>query len=131
MPITIWGFLGRALAAIGFGPPTNTALKEQWYRNEAYQLALAAEIKRVTDMPNFRKRPVMVKAVQWFPGVVIEGVVERANGVYGYIQTLAGNHIVDPGDWVITGTKGEKYPCKPDIFELTHELVEEGLTCLS
>jgi hypothetical protein len=28
------------------------------------------------------------------------------------------------GDYVITGVSGEKYPCKPDIFELTYELVE-------
>lgn len=29
----------------------------------------------------------------------------------------------DPGDWIITGVKGEQYPCKPDIFEATYEPV--------
>jgi hypothetical protein len=38
-----------------------------------------------------------------------------------YIDTLEGPHIVTPGDWIITGVKGEKYPCKPDIFEATYE----------
>lgn len=26
--------------------------------------------------------------------------------------------------WIITGVNGEKYPCKPDIFEKTYEKVE-------
>jgi hypothetical protein len=30
---------------------------------------------------------------------------------------------VHPGDWIITGVQGEKYPCKPDIFEATYEAV--------
>ena len=33
---------------------------------------------------------------------------------------------VHPGDWIITGVKGEKYPCKPDIFEATYEVVTDG-----
>ena len=44
--------------------------------------------------------------------------------VHGWIDTLEGGHIVCPGDWIITGVKGEKYPCKPDIFEATYESVE-------
>lgn len=31
--------------------------------------------------------------------------------------------VASPGDWIITGVHGEKYPCKPDIFEKTYELV--------
>ena len=41
---------------------------------------------------------------------------------HGWIDTLEGGHIVCPGDWIITGVKGEKYPCKPDIFEATYEV---------
>ena len=40
---------------------------------------------------------------------------------HGWIDTLEGGHIVCPGDWIITGVKGEFYPCKPDIFEATYE----------
>ena len=43
----------------------------------------------------------------------------------GMIDTLEGAHYVTPGDWIITGVKGEHYPCKPDIFEATYERVEE------
>lgn len=40
---------------------------------------------------------------------------------HGWIDTLEGGHVVCPGDYIITGIKGEKYPCKPDIFEATYE----------
>ncbi len=45
---------------------------------------------------------------------------------YGYISTLEGDiHIVTPGDWIIQGVKGEYYACKPDIFEMTYEAVNQ------
>lgn len=37
------------------------------------------------------------------------------------IETLEGHHEVTPGDWIITGVKGEHYPCKPDIFAATYD----------
>ena len=43
--------------------------------------------------------------------------------LHGWIDTLEGGHIVCPGDWVITGVKEERYPCKPDIFAATYEPV--------
>jgi hypothetical protein len=43
--------------------------------------------------------------------------------VHGWIDTLEGGHIVCPGDWIITGVKGERYPVKPDIFAATYEPV--------
>ena len=43
---------------------------------------------------------------------------------HGWMDTLEGEHIVCPKDWIIIGVKGEFYPCKPDIFKLTYE---EGL----
>ncbi len=45
------------------------------------------------------------------------------NAVY-MIRTLEGGMRVSPGDWVIIGVNGEKYACKPDIFEATYEAVE-------
>lgn len=44
--------------------------------------------------------------------------------VHGWIDTSEGGHIVCPGDWVITGVKGERYACKDEIFEQTYEAVE-------
>jgi hypothetical protein len=45
---------------------------------------------------------------------------------HGWIDTLEGGHIVCPGDYIITGVKGEHYPCKPDIFKATYQMVEEA-----
>lgn len=44
--------------------------------------------------------------------------------VHGWIDTKEGGHRVCPGDWIITGIKGERYPCKPDIFAQTYEKEE-------
>lgn len=43
---------------------------------------------------------------------------------HGWVDTLEDGHNVCPGDWIITGVKGEHYPCKPDIFEMTYEPAE-------
>lgn len=40
---------------------------------------------------------------------------------HGWIDTLEGGHNVCPGDWIIAGIKGERYPCKVDIFAATYE----------
>lgn len=37
------------------------------------------------------------------------------------IHTLEGDMTAQPGDWILTGVKGEQYPCKPDIFQETYE----------
>lgn len=42
---------------------------------------------------------------------------------HGWIDTLEGNHIVCPGDWIITDVAGKTYPCKPNIFAATYEPV--------
>jgi hypothetical protein len=47
------------------------------------------------------------------------------NETQAYIETLEGPLNVSDGDWIITGVKGEQYPCKPDIFDATYELVTD------
>lgn len=46
---------------------------------------------------------------------------EKTMHIHGWIDTLEGGHIVCPGDYIITGVAGERYPCKPDIFAKTYE----------
>jgi len=41
------------------------------------------------------------------------------------IPTLEGNHIAKHGDWIIKGVKGEFYPCKPDIFDMTYDIYKK------
>ena len=77
-------------------------------------------------MPKFRKKPIVIEAEQWFPEKQIEGVVIRSPtcNPFAMIQTLEGNLIVNEGDWIITGVNGEKYPCNPEIFDKTYEILE-------
>ena len=88
-----------------------------------------------------RKKPVVIEATQWGgfnKQIVIKEITPfdpygdnalvcqhcgKAMLEHGNIPTLEGHHIVCPNDWIITGVKGEKYPCKPDIFEQTYENV--------
>jgi hypothetical protein len=95
----------------------------------------------------YRKRPVIIEATRWVghnpesdPDVRTDSSELNWNGQnssyytcnqcgklmqqHGKINTLEGPHIVCPGDYVVTGIKGEKYAVKPDMFELTYERVE-------
>lgn len=42
------------------------------------------------------------------------------------IRTLEGDMEASVGDYIIRGVNGEFYPCKPDIFDKTYELVGEN-----
>ena len=90
-------------------------------------------------MAQYRKKPVVIEATQWFKmgdhPMVYPAVHGNVNTWYadqvgvpsselGMIDTLEGSHYVTPGDWIITGVKGEHYPCKPDIFEMTYQAIE-------
>lgn len=68
------------------------------------------------------------KVVRYFRHPDIEGTRQCGHchhlmHVHGWIDTKEGGHIVCPGDWIITGVAGERYPCKPDIFDRTYEAV--------
>jgi hypothetical protein len=91
----------------------------------------------------FRKKPVVIEAVQIRKGMLISApdwlfkavnqsildlhnVASISDGVpWAEIQTLEGQMFGREGDWIIRGVKGELYPCKPDIFEATYEAVIE------
>ncbi len=83
-------------------------------------------------MAKFRKKPVVIEAVQWngnlsildvFPKKDIENVKLRKGKLY--IQTLEGEMYCSISDFIIQGVNGEYYPCKPDIFKKTYEPVSE------
>lgn len=99
----------------------------------------------------YRKKLVVSEAVQWFKNgdhpedyfpLDVRGCEGRVVRYYrrpddsgqrpckhcgfmmhnhGWIDTKEGGHIVCPGDYIITGVQGERYPCKPDIFAATYE----------
>jgi len=86
---------------------------------------------------NYRKKPVEIQAYQWDltvddPDVFVytckDGHKEcESCGTplesHGWIQTLEGGYIVCPGDFIVKGIQGEKYPVKPNIFHETYDSV--------
>ena len=82
-------------------------------------------------MARYRKKPVVIEAVQW-TGRNWETITKFITAKHELfeagriidITTLEGKMSATPGDWIIKGVKGEFYPCKPDIFEQTYEVVE-------
>jgi hypothetical protein len=105
-------------------------------------------------MSQYRKKAIVVEAEQWWPpgdprhdpamlsdrkGNTVDppdyrqpGDLYQLTTIPGmgddlfFIKTLEGPLKVAPGDWIITGVAGEKYPCKPDIFDATYEPVDGG-----
>lgn len=93
----------------------------------------------------YRKKPVVVEAIQFndtaknleeiknFVGSqlkydILDTAWQAGVGrphILMDIKTLEGDMHVSVGDYIIKGVNGEFYPCKPDIFEKTYELVDE------
>lgn len=91
----------------------------------------------------YRKKPVVIEAFQydgdlmnssgeyyvsdWAVKAFESGVMRYASTDAEpselFINTLEGDHHVSVGDYIIKGIQGELYPCKPNIFEQTYELL--------
>lgn len=95
----------------------------------------------------YRKKPVVIEAFQydgdlkdkdgnwyvpkWASEAFEKGVLFYQNPISKdappcelYIKTPEGNHHVTVGDYIIRGVSEELYPCKPDIFKKTYEVVK-------
>lgn len=116
--------------------PSYAAQQDEDFKND----------KRGVSM-KYRKKPVVVEAFQmtperrqsnvnwptWMheawnrerggPGSLFPAI-KGADDEKLMIGTLEGPLLVEWGDYIIQGVKGEIYPCKPDIFEATYEAVE-------
>jgi hypothetical protein len=85
----------------------------------------------------FRKKPVVIEAIKWigtnwddvcdFLDVPINGYGGEASmgKMPIIIKTLEGKVAAQLGDWIIKGVKGEFYPVKDEIFQLTYEPLKE------
>lgn len=86
-------------------------------------------------MKKYRKRPLVIEAARW-DGEKLDGVLPRKvlGDEYYYgcchedgmlfdlmVKTLEGVMTCEVGDWLIRGIKGEYYPCKDEVFQLTYE----------
>lgn len=96
-------------------------------------------------MSKYRKKPVVIEAIQWngntnrqeicdFVGEDLKteefstAAWKVGKGKPSFslkINTLEGEMTANPRDFIIKGVNGEFYPCKPEIFEKTYELVED------
>lgn len=81
-------------------------------------------------MVKYRKKPVIIDAVRYVGEentsecMLFCDVMEYDHGLGEFtIQTLEGLMIMNKGDYIIKGIAGEFYPCKPEIFEESYELV--------
>ena len=78
----------------------------------------------------FRKKPVIIEAIQWNGKNLTEidnfvgGSIANKSTIL-IIHTLEGDMEASMGDYIIKGINGEFYPCKPDIFAKTYEEVTE------
>lgn len=91
-------------------------------------------------MGKYVKKTVEIEAFQfyvdnmpdWFVDAITNNIVTlkkcdytrySINEAHCEIKTLEGTHRANGGDYIIRGVKGELYPCKPDIFEMTYNKV--------
>lgn len=77
-------------------------------------------------MKKYRKKPIVVEAVQWNGKnsediMLFMGHCKLGKDSHILIPTLEGRSRASKGDYIIKGINGEFYPCKPDIFEKTYE----------
>ncbi len=132
--------------APNFNYETRKASAKPWAEvpknNKRLMIAVAEKILSVKKMAKYRKIPIVIEATQWFKSGDHPEVIypmpntshkadircekcTKAIGKHGWIDTLEGGHIVCPADWIIQEPGGEHYyPCKPDIFEQTYEIVK-------
>ena len=105
-------------------------------------------------MARYRSKPVVIEAVlfdgrrtgepngvggvwpgtcpDWLPGTIREvgiGSILQVGEVAFccgglLIGTLEGTMRASPGDYIIRGTQGELYPCKPTVFETKYQREE-------
>ncbi len=86
-------------------------------------------------MAKYRKKPIVIEAVQWFEGPFIDGVhlltheidPHKEPSYWPHVHTMHGRQTIGvlPGDWIIPdGAPDTFYPVKPDIFTATYEAID-------
>ena len=95
-------------------------------------------------MSLYRKKPVVIEAFKlgvdhipdWFMDAVTANKVILHGTSSGFdhvadtnadIHTLEGWHRANYGDYIIRGVKGEIYPCKADIFDMTYDVTDNNV----
>lgn len=82
-------------------------------------------------MKKYRKKPLIIDAIKYtgknideiLSSIKMSEISTDFTSDDLLIKTLEGEMRARPGDYIIKGIAGEFYPCKPDIFESTYELI--------
>jgi hypothetical protein len=81
-------------------------------------------------MAKYRKKPVIIEAFRYYIDFIPDWFMDKVTSnqiimhpTHCEINTLEGLMRGEKGDYIIKGVQGEIYPCKPDIFEMTYEQV--------
>ena len=107
-------------------------------RREEIKEEIKKDIRGNKVVKDYMKKQVMIQAVVWtgdntheITKFMAQGLCEVDDFQTGskqlVIPTLEGDHRASIGDYIIKGVKGEFYPCKPDIFEMSYEEVNPDL----
>jgi hypothetical protein len=86
----------------------------------------------MNTLQRFKSKPVVIEATQFDGSVNLESFPEarfsyntiEEGGPYLYVHTDEGIMKARIGDWIIKGTQGEVYPCKPSVFAEKYERLE-------
>jgi hypothetical protein len=99
----------------------------QWFKNGDHPQDNVRPYEDTGITPTKAREGAVVRYFRHpsIPGHQICSKCNQAMHVHGWVDTLEDGHNVCPGDWIITGVKGERYPCKPDIFTATYEPVDK------
>lgn len=84
--------------------------EEKEYLEQFDDIPIDDIYKEDSQVKKYRKKPIIVEAY----------IATHEE----YIKTLEGTMKANKGDYIITGVKGEQYPCKPDVFKQTYEEVK-------
>lgn len=100
---------------------------DQWFKNGDHPDDDCHNIPVGPNIPSFSKSEGKVVRRYRRPDVDGSRPCEHCGktmDAHGWIDTLEAGHNVCPGDWIITGIAGERYPCKDAIFQETYDPVE-------
>lgn len=119
-------------------PPlcAGTLLTREWWECDygcGAQFVRVIQGSTAPSTTRFRKRPVVVEAMQWngrreLPDPFNVGAIRYCEEGFVHdprpylsIKTLDSVAYAFPGDWIVRGTAGEFYPCRSDVFAETYE----------
>ena len=104
---------------------------EEEHGNDNQNAYLEPSKPQINITMKYRKKPVEIEAIQFTKDNFKDVILPFTNGTAHHLEikddvytcvipTLEGEHIATENDYIIKGVKGEFYPCKPDIFEMTY-----------